>query len=144
KFVALLKEAQEAQNIQRKMEILRCPLVSIQDTPQQDEVQKWLDELIADELDYVILYSGEGVQALLRFARRSGKNEEFVKALGKVKNITRSSKPIQQLRQLNLKPDLKAIPPTTAGTISTLKKLDLQGKCVGVQLYDKEQNQPLM
>ncbi|MBV8910410.1 MAG: uroporphyrinogen-III synthase, partial [Gammaproteobacteria bacterium] len=47
------------------------------------------------------------------------------------------------LRELALKSDLAAEPPTTAGIIACLEKENLQGRRVGLQLYGKEPNRPL-
>src|SRR5436189_3442599 len=52
-------------------------------------------------------------------------------------------KPARALRELGLKPDLPAQPPTTAGIIASLAGQALEGRRVGVQLYGTEPNRPL-
>ncbi|HTD11122.1 MAG TPA: uroporphyrinogen-III synthase, partial [Steroidobacteraceae bacterium] len=68
----------------------------------------------------------------------------FLAALAGVRKITRGPKPARALRELGLKPDLPAQPPTTAGIISCLAGQDLKGRRVGVQLYGTEPNRPLV
>jgi uroporphyrinogen-III synthase len=48
------------------------------------------------------------------------------------------------LRELQLQPTFSAVAPTTTGVIETLRGIDLQGHCVGVQLYGSEPNLPLI
>jgi uroporphyrinogen-III synthase len=64
--------------------------------------------------------------------------------LARVRKITRGPKPARALRELGLKPDLPAQPPTTAGIIASLAGQDLNGRRMGVQLYGTEPNRPLM
>ena len=63
---------------------LRCPLLSILDNPDASPVETWLDELIADRFDLLILMTGEAVRRLAALSDRCGKREAFVAALGRV------------------------------------------------------------
>jgi uroporphyrinogen-III synthase len=117
---------------------LRCPLVSILDAPDPAPVLAWVHDLISGRLDYVILFTGEGLRRLLGFAERAGLRQDFITALGKTKTITRGPKPVRALRDIDLSPTLVAQTPTTNGVIATLKSEPLQGKTVGLQLYSED------
>ena len=128
----------------RGADTLRCPLVTIRDTPDAAQVGAWLDRFIRQPPDWLILLTGEGLRRLAGFAERSGRAQEFARALRATRTLTRGPKPGRALRAFGLKPDQLAESPTTAGVIRTLAGLDLNGKRVGVQLYGQETNPPLM
>lgn len=46
----------------RQAKVLRVPLVSINDSPQQELVLKWLQAFIAEPPDYFIVLTGEGLR----------------------------------------------------------------------------------
>jgi len=122
---------------------LRCPMLTILDTPDAAPVLTWLDELTAGRFDYAVLLTGEGVRRLLGFAERDGRRQVVVDALGRTRSVTRGPKPARALKEIGLSPVLVAEAPTTDGIIATLKREPLEGKTVGVQLYN-EDNPPLL
>jgi uroporphyrinogen-III synthase len=125
-----------AQMLEREGAIpLRCPMVSIHDTPDSAPVLEWIDKLIAGRFGLVVLMTGEAVRRLIGFAERAGQREGFVTALGRTRTLTRGPKPVQALRQLGLSPTQVAEAPTTAGVIAALRRESLQGQTVGVTLY---------
>ncbi|MBL4819530.1 MAG: uroporphyrinogen-III synthase [Gammaproteobacteria bacterium] len=128
----------------RKAKVLRVPLISIQDTPNQEAVICWLKEFIADPPDFLIVLTGEGLRRLIAAAQRNKLETAFVDALGKVCKICRGPKPARVLKQLSLKVDYFGTEPTTTGIISTLESLSLEGTQVAVQLYGEDPNKPLM
>ncbi len=121
---------------------LRCPLLSILDAPDAVPVLDWLHQLTAGALDWVVLFTGEGVRRLVALAERHGLREAVVAALGKVPTLTRGPKPVKALRELGLAPTLVATAPTTDGVIASLRTLELRGKTIGVQFYSAS-NPPL-
>lgn len=123
---------------------IRCPLVSIHDTPDEAPVLAWLRRFIEEPADDLILMTGEGLQRLVGFARRAGIEEPFVLALGKVRKITRGPKPVRRLRELGLQTDLAAEPPTSQGIIAALEREDLVGRRIAVQLYPEGESSGLM
>jgi len=132
-----IPESRELDRLARMLEAegaetLRCPLVAIKDTPDPLPVQRWLERFPFDDL---ILYTGEGVRQLHGFARRFDTEPGFLGGLRAARKITRGPKPERALRELGLKSDLRAVPPTTEGLLATLSELDLRGRRVGVQLY---------
>lgn len=132
--------------IKRGAKVLRCPLVSIHDAPDQQPVQAWIADFIAQPYDDLILLTGEGLRRLLGAAERAGGTlrADFVARLAQVRKVTRGPKPGAALRQIGLKADLVAVEPTTEGVIKTLEAGDLAGRRVAVQLYGTEPNLPLI
>jgi uroporphyrinogen-III synthase len=122
---------------------VRCPLLSILDAPDEKPVLEWLQRLIAGKLDWVILFTGEGVRRLLALAERHGLRDAAIAALGRAQTITRGPKPVKAMKEAGLSPTVIAKTPTTEGVIASLRELDLRGKTVGVQMYS-DANPPLM
>jgi uroporphyrinogen-III synthase len=125
---------------------LRCPLVAIRDAPDPGPVLDWLQHFNAGECDDLILLTGEGLRRLLDAIDRHLPDQRalFLERLGTTRSIVRGPKPGRVLRELGLKPDIVAAAPTTDGVIETLAGLELQGRCVGVQLYGTEANPRLI
>src|SRR5260370_20275446 len=114
---------------------IRCPLVSIHDTPDEAPVVAWLRRFTEHPPDDLILMTGEGLQRFVGFARRAGMEEAFRALLGKLRMITRGPKPVRRLRELGLDADLAAEPPTSEGIVAALQGQDLSGRRIAVQLY---------
>jgi uroporphyrinogen-III synthase len=129
---------------QRGADTVRCPLVSILDTPDQAPVIAWLKLLAADRFEDLVLFTGEGLKRLLAAAERAGVKELVIAALGRLRKITRGPKPARALRDIGLRSDLAAEQPTTDGVIAALAQLDLKGRNIGVQLYGSEPNLKLI
>jgi len=123
--------------------VLRCPMIAIKDAPDAQPILDWLDRVITDVPDLMVLYTGEGIERLLGFAERSGRKAEFVEALARMTKLCRGPKPKRALRRLDLSSDIDAAAPTTSGIIETLKTLDLAGKRVAIQLYGDQSNPEL-
>jgi uroporphyrinogen-III synthase len=132
---------------ERGAEAVRCPLVTIRDVEdpaQVEQIEAWLQRLAAAALDDLILLTGEGLRRLLAVAGRAGIEAQAVAALKQLRTITRGPKPARVLRELGLAPGLAAETPTTEGVIATLKREDLAGRTVGVQLYPGNPNALLL
>jgi uroporphyrinogen-III synthase len=123
---------------------LRCPLVAILDAPDERPVLAWLRALAAGSFDDLVFLTGEGLRRLVALAERHGLRDAVVEALGRARTITRGPKPARALHELGLAPTLAAPVPTSAGVIEALRRLDLGGRRVGVQLYGEEPNRPLV
>jgi uroporphyrinogen-III synthase len=128
---------------ERGAEAVRCPLVTIRDVEDPTPVEAWLQRLAAGAFDDLILLTGEGLRRLLTVAQRAGIEEKAVAAVKQLRTITRGPKPARVLRELGLAPGLTAETPTTEGVITTLKREQLAGRTVGVQLYPGNPN-PLL
>jgi uroporphyrinogen-III synthase len=114
---------------------LRCPLVAIVDAPDPTPVLAWLNRFVEAPPDDLVLMTGEGLRRLLGFAERAGLEAAFRGALGRVRTITRGPKPARALREIGLKPGLRATRPTSEGVVAALAQGALRGRRVAVQLY---------
>lgn len=128
----------------RGAKILRCPLVSILDTPNQEHVQGWLRRFIEDEsIRDLILLTGEGLRRLLDASERAGLHPAFLQRLARVRKIARGPKPGRALREIGLSTDVVTEVPTTQGVIAVLNGLSFETGRVAVQLYGSDPNLPL-
>jgi uroporphyrinogen-III synthase len=122
----------------RGVDVVRCPLVAIKDSPDPAGVLAWIDRLCNEPMDLLIVYTGEGIRRLAAAADAAGREAAFVAALGRTPLLTRGPKPVRTLRELGVVPEHAAAEPTTAGIIETLGAFELDGKRVGIQLYGAE------
>jgi uroporphyrinogen-III synthase len=126
----------------RGAEVLRCPLVTIYDTPHSAAVLAFAVKVAEGGFDDFILITGEGLTRILSCINKYDPSlqERFVAGLAKMRTITRGPKPARVLRQLGLRPNLEATAPTTPGVIEALKPLELRGRRVALQLYGNDPN----
>ncbi|HEY5808299.1 MAG TPA: uroporphyrinogen-III synthase [Povalibacter sp.] len=127
--------------------VLRCPLVAILDAPDPQPVLTWIRSFNTGTFHDLVLLTGEGLRRLLRCIdlHAPDHRDEFIRALTRVRKITRGPKPAKALRELGLKPDIAAEIPTTEGVIAALRASgSLSARKVGVQLYGSEPNLPLI
>jgi uroporphyrinogen-III synthase len=125
--------------------VLRCPLVAIRDAPDSGAVLAWLKRFCEGACDDLVLLTGEGLRRLLACLdhHEPALRAPFLSELARVRKITRGPKPARALRELGLKTDIAAEPPTTEGVIAALRPLPLAGRRVGVQLYATDPNRAL-
>lgn len=124
--------------------VLRCPLVSIHDSPDEPSVIAWIERLIATPTALVVFYTGEGIERLVACARRAGRERELVAALARTPKLTRGPKPKRALRNLELTPEYVASEPTTAGLVATAATIVAPLARVAVQLYSQDQDRQLI
>jgi len=117
---------------------LRYPLLSILDPADDGPALAWLEDLIADRFQWVVLFTGEGVRRLLACADRHGRRDAAIAAFGRARTMTRGPKPGRAFQEVNLKPTRVAIVPTTEGVIASMQSEPLEGLTVGVQLYRED------
>jgi uroporphyrinogen-III synthase len=130
----------------RGAEVLRCPLVTIYDTPHSAQVLAFAVKLADGGFDDFVLITGEGLTRILSCIDKyePALRPRFIEGLGKLRTITRGPKPARALRQLGLKPGIEATEPTTAGVIRSLSAQPLEGRRMAVQLYGNDPNLTLM
>ena len=130
----------------RGAEVLRCPLVTIYDSPHSAQVLAFAVKLADGGFDDFIIITGEGVTRILGCIDRHepSLHGRFVEGLAKVRTVTRGPKPARALRALGLKPGIEAPQPTTEGVITALAPHDLARRRVAVQLYGNDPNLTLM
>ncbi|MGH1440480.1 MAG: uroporphyrinogen-III synthase [Cellvibrionaceae bacterium] len=127
----------------RGASLMRCPLVSIHDSPKVDEINTWINQFIQNTPDYLLILTGEGIKRLSGFAERAACYDDWVRALSKAYKLARGPKPNRILKDLGLQANELALQPTTEGMILSLDKIDLQGKTIAVQLYGEDPNERL-
>jgi uroporphyrinogen-III synthase len=130
----------------RGAEVLRCPLVSIYDTPHSAQVLAFALRLAEGGFDDFVLITGEGLTRILSCIDKyePALRPRFIEGLRKIRTITRGPKPARALRALGLRPNIEATQPTTDGVIRALSNDDLAGRRVAVQLYGNDPNLTLM
>lgn len=128
----------------RQAKVLRIPLISILDSPDQAAINSWIGRFVKYPPSYFVILTGEGLRRLCAAAQRACLYDEFIQALGNVTKICRGPKPGRALQEINLKADLLGETPTTDGIIATCKALDLNNARVAVQLYGSDPNNKLM
>ena len=129
---------------ERGAEAVPCPLIAIRDAPDPAPVEAWLRCFADGACDDLVLMTGEGLRRLLGFARRLDLKPAFLVALGAARKITRGPKPVRALREIGLASDVPADEPTTEGIIAAMRRHDLSGRRVGVQLYPDNANERLL
>jgi uroporphyrinogen-III synthase len=91
----------------------------------------------------VVFYTGEGIQRLVGFARRAGREAELTAALARTPKLTRGPKPRRALKALGIEPEHIAGEPTTAGMIAAAEAIAAPLGRVALQLYSKDQDREL-
>ena len=122
---------------------VRCPLVSIHDSPNSELVKLWLNDFIENTPDIFLVLTGEGIKRLTSFAERFEIKDQWQQALSKTYVLARGPKPNRALKLLDLQADELAMAPTTDGIIESLQQKDLTGKRLAVQLYGEDPNEKL-
>jgi uroporphyrinogen-III synthase len=130
----------------RGAEVLRCPLVTIYDSPHSAQVLAFAVKVVDGGIDDFIIITGEGLTRILSCIDKHdpGLRPRFIEALGRVRTVTRGPKPARALRALGLKPAIEATEPTTEGVIHALTPHDLSQRRVAVQLYGSDPNLALV
>jgi uroporphyrinogen-III synthase len=129
---------------ERGAEAIPCPMIAICDAPDAEPIAAWLRRFAEGRCDDLVLMTGEGLRRLLGFARRLDLETNFLKALGATRKITRGPKPVRALREIGLDTDIPADEPTTEGVIKAMRRFNLSGRYVGVQLYPGNPNARLI
>jgi uroporphyrinogen-III synthase len=126
----------------RGAEVLRCPLVTIYDTPHSAQVLAFAVSIAEGAFDDFVLITGEGLTRILSCINKHDPalQERFIAGLQKVRTITRGPKPARVLRSLGLKSNVEATEPTSDGVIDAMKPLELAGRRVALQLYGNDPN----
>jgi len=120
-------------------DVLQCPMFAIHDAPDPAPVEAWIRRFIEKPCDDLVLMTGEGLRRLMKVARRTGCDADFVAALGKARKFARGPKPGRALREIGLEPQVTTEKPTSEGIAEMLSSVDLRGHRLGLQLYpDKD------
>jgi uroporphyrinogen-III synthase len=141
--VLILETREEAQFsrllAEQGADVLQCPMFAINDAPDPAPVEAWIRRCIERPFDDLVLMTGEGLRRLMKLARQTGLDADFVTALGKARKFARGPKPGRALREIGLEPEVTTEKPTSEGVAEMLSHVDLQGHRLGLQLYpDKD------
>jgi uroporphyrinogen-III synthase len=130
----------------RGAKVLRCPLVTIYDSPHSAQVLAFAVKLAEGGFDDFVLITGEGLTRILSCIDKHDPSlrPRFIEGLGKLRTITRGPKPARALRAVGLKPGIEATEPTTEGVIRSMSAHPLEGRRIAVQLYGNDPNLVLM
>jgi uroporphyrinogen-III synthase len=130
----------------RGAEVLRCPLVTIYDSPHSAAVLAFAVRVAEGSFDDFVLITGEGLTRILSCIDKHDPSlrPRFIEGLGKLRTITRGPKPARALRAVGLKPGIEATEPTTEGVIRSMSAHPLEGRRIAVQLYGNDPNLVLM
>ncbi len=146
--ILILETREEAQFsrllAEQGADVLQCPMVTINDAPDPAPVEAWIRRFIARPFDELVLMTGEGLRRLMKVARRSGIEQEFVTALAKARKFARGPKPGRALREIGLEPQQTTEKPTSEGIAEMLSRIDLAGHRVGLQLYPDKDHSALI
>jgi uroporphyrinogen-III synthase len=141
--ILILETREEAQFsrllTEQGADVLQCPMFAIHDAPDPAPVEAWIRRFIEKPCDDLVLMTGEGLRRLMKVARRTGCDADFVTALGKARKFARGPKPGRALREIGLEPQVTTEKPTSEGIAEMLSRVDLRGHRLGLQLYpDKD------
>ena len=95
--ILILETREEAQFsrllAEQGADVLQCPMFTIHDAPDPTPVEAWIGRFIEKPCDDLVLMTGEGLRRLMKVARRTGGDADFVTALGKARKFARGPKP---------------------------------------------------
>ena len=141
--ILILETREEAQFsrllTEQGADVLQCPMFEIHDAPDPAPVEAWIRRFIEKPCDDLVLMTGEGLRRLMKLARQTDLDADFVSALGKARKFARGPKPGRALREIGLEPEVTTEKPTSEGVAEMLSRVDLRGHRLGLQLYpDKD------
>jgi uroporphyrinogen-III synthase len=146
--ILILETREEAQFsrllAEQGADVLQCPMFTINDAPDSATVEAWIRRCIDKPFDDLVLMTGEGLRRLMKVARRTARDQDFIAALGKARKFARGPKPGRALREIGLEPQATTEKPTSDGMIEMLSRVDLKGHRVGVQLYPDKDHRVLI
>ena len=129
--ILILETREEAQFsrllTEQGADVLQCPMFTIHDAPDSAPVEAWIGRFIEKPCDDLVLMTGEGLRRLMKLARRTGVDQEFIAALGKARKFARGPKPGRALREIGLEPQVTTEKPTSEGIAEMLSRVDLAG-----------------
>jgi uroporphyrinogen-III synthase len=145
----LILEAREEAQFSRLLteqgaDVLQCPMFTIHDAPDSAPIEAWIRRFIDRPCDDLVLMTGEGLRRLMKVARRTNVERDFIAAVGKSRKFARGPKPGRALREIGLEADVTTEKPTSEGIAEMLARLDLAGHRVGLQLYPDKDHSALI
>ncbi|WP_391349138.1 uroporphyrinogen-III synthase [Azospirillum sp. A23] len=109
---------------QHGAETIRCPMVKILDLDDPAPARAWLERLLTEGYDDIVLLTGEGLRRLMTVARAMEREADVIAAIGRARVFVRGPKPVKALREIGCAPYKSAPAPTTDGVIAMLGEED--------------------
>lgn len=100
-----------------------------------DQLMFQIMELLWRPVDWLVLTTGIGTEALLSMAEKLGMRNELLSVMKKSRIAARGYKTVNALRKLGIEPIVKADDGTTDGLYRALAEFGLSGKRIALQLY---------
>src|SRR5258708_9521556 len=95
--ILILETREEAQFsrllTEQGADVLQCPMFTIRDAPDSAPIEAWIRRFIETPFYDLVSMTGDGLRRLMKVARRTGLEREFVTALGNTKKFARGPKP---------------------------------------------------
>jgi uroporphyrinogen-III synthase len=146
--ILILETREEAQFsrllAEQGADVLQCPMFAIHDAPDPAPVEAWIRRFIEKPFDDLVLMTGEGLRRLMKVARRTTLDQDFIVALGRARKFARGPKPGRALREIGLEPQMTTEKPTSEGIAEMLARVDLKAHRVGLQLYPDKDHSALI
>ncbi|MDB5637111.1 MAG: uroporphyrinogen synthase [Bradyrhizobium sp.] len=146
--ILILETREEAQFsrllTEQGADVVQCPMFTIHDAPDSAPIEAWIGRFIEKPYDDLVLMTGEGLRRLMKVARRTGLDRDFIATLGKARKFARGPKPGRALREIGLEPQVTTEKPTSEGVVEMLSRVDLAGHRVGLQLYPDKDHSALI
>src|ERR1700733_13969387 len=146
--ILILETREEAQfsrlRAEQGADVVQFPMFTIHDAPDPLPIEAWIRRFVERPCDDLVLMTGEGLRRLIKVARRTGMEPDFIAALGKARKFARGPKPGRALREIGLEPQVTTEKPTSEGIAEMLSGLDLGGHRVGLQLYPDRDHSALI
>lgn len=98
-------------------------------------LEEQLRKLTSSSIDWLVLTTGIGTDALVAKAEELGMKEELLAFMSSVRIAARGYKTVNALRKLEIVPEIKADDGTTEGLFQALSAYPLQGATIALQLY---------
>ena len=118
----------------RGAQVVACPLIFPESQGVEEPVRTFIEEALAGRFAVAIFYTGIGILAILDAAQQLSKYDALKGALARLTLIARGPKSKGALKRHNLTPNFLAEPPTTAGLVKLVERLDVRSKRVAVAL----------
>ena len=95
--ILILESREEAQFsrllAEQGADVLQCPMFEIHDAPDSAPIEAWVRQFIDKPFDDLVLMTGEGLRRLVKLARRTGVEQDFVTALEKARKFAEVRSP---------------------------------------------------
>jgi uroporphyrinogen-III synthase len=101
----------------------------------EEQLGEQLRALTASPVDWLVLTTGIGTEALVAKAESLGMKEELLAFMSATRIAARGYKTVNALRRLQIEPALKADDGTTEGIFRALSVYPLEGVKIALQLY---------